>query len=250
MMRSLLHRVLPVLLPIGSVLLLGASRSHQAAQSCASVQVDLGASADNFFLSLDSVRSVIGVGSENALQPLSVQSLEAVEGSLLKTQYVARAEAIWQPTGAMSVAVELKAPIARIMPASGGGYYLDKQGSRIPLSRHFASRCLIVRGNVLDEESNEDTTGVKGSELLPLLSELYSDPFWQAFFSEVVVSRSGELTLHSAVSQLKVEFGRPVRINDKLLALRAFIQDVMKHKGWDAYRSVSVKYRNQVVATR
>ena len=47
-----------------------------------------------------------------------------------------------------------------------------------------------------------------------------------------------------------VNFGDTTRLEQKRDALKLFYTKVMPHKGWEQYDTISVKFRNQIVATR
>ena len=52
------------------------------------------------------------------------------------------------------------------------------------------------------------------------------------------------------VGDYLIEFGTPEDSELKLNGLKAVYQQAFKNMGWNKYRTISVKYRNQVVCTK
>ena len=96
-----------------------------------------------------------------------------------------------------------------------------------------------------------DTFGCSSiQEALPLLNFLRQNEFWRAQIAEVVIYQDGQIDLQPTVSDLAIEFGYPADIEKKFSHLMDFYRQVPPETGWNKYRSVSLKYRGQVVAKK
>lgn len=76
------------------------------------------------------------------------------------------------------------------------------------------------------------------------------DDFWRAQIEQVFVQANGELLIVPQVGDYLIEFGTPDDYELKFRNLRAVYQQGFKNIGWNRYKTISVKYRNQVVCTK
>lgn len=76
------------------------------------------------------------------------------------------------------------------------------------------------------------------------------DKFWNAQIEQAFVQANGELLLLPQVGDYLIEFGTPDSYEVKFRNLKALYQQGFKNQGWDKYKTISVKYRNQVVCTK
>ena len=84
-------------------------------------------------------------------------------------------------------------------------------------------------------------------DLRTLLRFITADPFWNAQIAQVVVEGDGDVALLPEVGQHEISFGPPTDVEAKFRKLKVFYKQILPAKGWDAYRRVSVNFKNQVV---
>jgi cell division protein FtsQ len=144
-------------------------------------------------------------------------------------------------SGILGVRVVHREPVLRIM-SSGGNYYLDKSGKRIPVSVNYTANVIVATGDFSEEFARK--------ELLPFVLFLNGTPFWKAQIEQVHVERSGDILLIPLVGDQIIELGSLKDYPEKLRNMRAFYEQVMARNNWDKYKQVSVKYKNQVIAKK
>lgn len=143
--------------------------------------------------------------------------------------------------GKLIVNVDERTPVLRVKNASED-YYLDREGVSIPVSSNYVDRILIVSGTIPDES-------VKKS-LLAMASFVNKDDFWRAQIEQAFVQPNGELLLIPQVGDYVIEFGSPDDFREKFRNLKAVYEQGFKYMGWNKYKAISVKYRNEVVCTK
>lgn len=143
--------------------------------------------------------------------------------------------------GKLVVNLDERSPVLRIKNASDD-YYLDQSGVKIPVSQKYVDRILIATGIIPDEKIE------KG--FLAMADFINKDDFWRAQIEQVLVQSNGELIMLPQVGDYLIEFGTPEDYNLKLRNLKAVYQQGFKNLGWNKYKTISVKYRNQVVCTK
>ncbi len=143
--------------------------------------------------------------------------------------------------GKLIISVDQRTPVVRIKN-SMEDYYLDHEGVKIPVSSKYVERIMIATGIIPDE--------IIKKSLLELANVINKDDFWRAQIEQAFILPNGELLLMPQVGDYLIEFGTPEDSELKLNGLKAVYQQAFKNMGWNKYRTISVKYRNQVVCTK
>lgn len=143
--------------------------------------------------------------------------------------------------GKLVISLDERTPIIRIKDSTDD-YYMDMGGNKIPVSPKYVERIMIASGTIPNPETL--------SNLLKMADFVNKDDFWRAQIEQVFIQANGELLLLPQVGDYLIEFGTPDDCAVKFRNLKAVYQQGFKNLGWNKYRTISVKYRNQVVCTK
>jgi cell division protein FtsQ len=143
--------------------------------------------------------------------------------------------------GKLVISLDERTPVLRFK-SSTEDYYLDQGGIKVPVSPKYIERILLATGTIPDET-------VKKS-LLKMAGFVNKDEFWRAQIEQIFVQANGELLCVPQVGDCLIEFGSPDDYELKFRNLKAVYQLGFKNIGWNRYKTISVKYRNQVVCTK
>lgn len=173
-------------------------------------------------------------------QAKSVINLYGLESSILKNPYVEKASVYLTINGNLKTVVKQRTPIVRVVQ-NGDAYYVDKQGVKVPLSDEYSARVLLVSGIKNDYEMKE---------MMPLINTILADNFLQKEIVGVNKLAGGELQLAVRSGDYKIDFGTLTEIDVKFKKLKAFYNNTFKDKTIQNYKTINVKYHNQVVCTK
>ncbi len=143
--------------------------------------------------------------------------------------------------GVLTVRVKHRLPVLRVM-AGESNYYLDQFGGKIPVSPHYTANVLVSTGTFNEKFAKEN--------LLPFVLFMENDEFWEAQIEQVYVEKNGEVILTPLVGDHFIELGKLDNYEEKLRNMKAFYKQVLADNNWNKYKSVSLKYKNQVIAKR
>jgi len=143
--------------------------------------------------------------------------------------------------GVLAIKVNHRDPLVRII-SEAGTYYLDQFGGKIPISVNYSANVLLITGNLSEVYAKK--------ELLPFVLYIENDEFWQAQIEQIHVDDNGDLLLIPLVGEHIIEFGKVQDYQKKLQKMKAFYEQVLAKDNWNKYKTVSLKYNNQVVAKR
>jgi len=157
-----------------------------------------------------------------------------------KIPFVKKSEVYNSLSGKLVVEIQQRNPIVRIL--KGNGYYIDTEGKKMPLSSKFTSRVLVVSGAVNDQLIKE--------ELFELVKFITNDEFWKSQITQIHVNRNKEYVLIPRVGDHKIELGSIENYQRKFQKLSALYTEGFSKTGWNKYKNINLKYKNQVVCTK
>ena len=87
-------------------------------------------------------------------------------------------------------------------------------------------------------------------ELLLLAGNISKFPFAEALTGEIYRNSKGEYDLVPAFGCDFIRLGDTSELEDKLENLIAFYKKAYVYEGWDKYKSLNLKYKNQIICTK
>lgn len=222
--------------------------AQKKAVRCKAIVVNIDPNSPRF-MDEQEISELIEKSGEPILgHPLSAINIDKLETKLNTLTTLKDAEIYrkieasgWSFSGKLIVNVGQRTPVLRVKTANED-YYLDFQGTPIPVSSKYIERMLIASGSFPDET-------VK-SNLLKMTDWINKDEFWKAQIEQIFIQPNGELLLIPQVGDYIIEFGKPEEYEVKFRNLKAVYQQGFKNLGWNHYKAISVKYQNQVVCTK
>ncbi|TCI91471.1 cell division protein FtsQ/DivIB [Tenacibaculum sp. M341] len=173
-------------------------------------------------------------------QSKRVLDLHRLENRVLANPYVKEATVFITLGGLLKTQISHKQPIARVS-AGKEVYYIDKHGAKIPLSSNFSARVPLVSGEKLENNIQEIT------QLVQLIS---ADNFLKKEIIAIQKSDANEFIFHVRSGNYVIEFGDYSDVSLKFKKIKAFYNKALKDKTINKYKTINVKYHNQVVCTK
>ncbi len=193
----------------------------------------------------------------------SVVNLESIEKSLKKNQIINKAEAFITEPGILHVEISQKTPFVRVIDRYGQGFYLDRQGNIIPLSRSFSPFVIVANGFISEPfriSSTLNILDVKHDSLTRSLHTIYDvyrlaefitqNEFWNSQIEQIYVNSLCEFELIPRVGSQIIELGKVEDLDEKFEKLKILYNQGFNNLGWNQYEKISLKYKNQVVCTK
>lgn len=229
----------------GSLMLLlfflcGFTKERNRVKTIEDIEVEFDGGA-NSFLTHESVNKLLiqnQVTVKN--QPKSIIDLYDLEEKVLSNPYVEKATVFMTLGGQLKTKISQKEPIARII-SKDEVYYIDKKGFKIPLSSNYSARVPLIKGI----EDVEDVLEI--TELVQFISK---DKFLKKEVIAIEKLATSEYVFSVRSGDYKVDFGKYTDVNLKFKKLKAFYNKALKDKTINKYKTINLKYHNQVVCTK
>jgi cell division protein FtsQ len=201
-----------------------------------------GLEGDAAFMKAESIErqitTLIGPLSKHTVGDVSTDVIERV---LSKNPFIRDVEVYVSGNGELTAQIVQRVPIVRVMSPAGKSFYLDTQGKRMPASTEYTPHVHLITGSV-GEASAED--------LLPLVEYIRNDVFLNAFVGQIHCDAGDDVILVPTVGHARILFGEPDRIAEKFENLKAFYTEVIAEIGWEHYRSIDLRFRNQIICKK
>ncbi len=248
MLRKTLKLTGYILLTAFIVVTLAFSSRENRHVSCRNIEIEFSKN-ELIKTSREEVEQLINAADNQLIgKELREINAELIEKEIEKHQAILNAEVFKVVAkdstsfkGILGVRVKHREPVLRIM-SSSGTYYLDRTGEQIPVSSNYTANVLVASGYFSEDFAKE--------QLLPFVLHLEKNPFWQAQIEQVYVEQDGNVVLTPLVGDHLIELGNLENIGEKLRNMKAFYEQVLVRDSWDKYQTVSVKYKNQVIAKK
>lgn len=230
---------------------------------CTNIKVTITDNSSNFFIEEEDVLSLLSDKGEHLINS-SIESINVnkLEELLSLHPSVKEANVFRNIHGNIEIQISQRTPILRVINNSNESYYLDDDGALMPLSDKYAAHVLVASGNIsekyakwskvsLKEYSPEivENSGTLLLDLFTLADYIYHDKFWNAQIEQIYVV-GNEFELIPRVGTQIIHFGNINEYKAKFKKLKALYEQGMPQTGWNKYKTINLKYKNQVICTK
>lgn len=176
------------------------------------------------------------------IQNLTLGSLDVakVEKHLDENPFIQKSNVFQEVDGGLNILIQQKKPILRIN-TTADEYYLSDDLRRIPLSNLYSSEVLLVAGDVVEE----DYLG-----LSQLSNYIMADKLLKKHIIAVKKVSPNSFILLVNKGEYIIEFGELENFEKKFDKLKLFYEQYLGDVGLNYYEKISLKFKNQIVATK
>lgn len=240
-MKKAIPYILSVSLFVYLIIVLTFASAKLGEVKCRGLQVVVDDTGENAFIDEEEVLKVIKRGYGDIKDQNIVQvDKDSVEHILAGNSVIKSAQVYYSLDGYFHVEITQRKPVLRIM--SGEGFYVDEDGEVMPLSGKYTSRVVVATGNISKKFACEG--------LFPLIMKLREDELWDALIEQLIVTNSKEVILIPKVGSFRIVLGELEHVDRKMENLRLFLKEGIGLKGWNVYKEVNLKFKDQIVCVK
>ncbi len=190
---------------------------------------------------------------------LSRLDVYKLKNNLKSNPYVAGVEVYTTLEGLLKVDLEEREALVRVFDSTNQSAYIDTRGYLIPLHPDFSARVIIANGcfdypplmpNSNARLSSKLYKTSKLNEIFRLSQSLVADKFLNAFIAQVYVDSLGEFELTPRLTNTNIVIGKLDDLDVKLKNLRIFFLTKAEKTELNDYKTISLKYKNQIVCIK
>lgn len=164
-------------------------------------------------------------------------ALSSIEAELEAYDVILNAEVFMSPAKLLTVRVEERTPLLRIIGEKS--FYVDLDAVKIPLSDNFSAHVPLFFGNPSDE---------KIKELVVLIKKVNKDNFLKSQIIEIR-NKKGKYFFKMRSYNFLVELGNLNSFERKVMKLKTFCKYLDSIEEQPNFTKINLKYYQQVIAS-
>ena len=215
---------------------------NEQGQECTGLEIVIEDTGNRGFLGENEVRELLIASKhypENEL--LEDVNLAELESVLVASPYIDKALCFKTVESKVAMHITPRIPVLHVLNDAGDDFYIDNCGGIMPRGHHTIN--LIVMTGHIDRA----TAGKRYAPMGVLLSE---DEFWNQQIQEIHVTPAGELELTPQIGDHIILLGDTSNLTDKLYRMRTFITEGLDQAGWNRYKAIDLRFKNQVIGVK
>ena len=214
------------------------------------VKVEIDYQGGDTLITPEAVKSLIDEAMPTLYTTLLSQvDTRAVEEIAARSPYLTHLHANVSLGNAVVLYATQRRPVVRVM-VGASEYYISQSGHLMPVSRYGSSNVIVAGGYLppFDSDCRDTVTNAALHDIWVLARHLDSSPCGD-LFDQIYRDDRGDLYLTPKIFSHIVQVGSAENLDHKFHNLQVFYTQGLPQAGWDTYSEVSIKYRNQIVAT-
>lgn len=230
---------------------------------CTSINVIVSDTLDNHIIDRNDVLEQLESDNQKILgQAIRDLNIAKIEKRLNDDPFIKHAEVYKEINGELTIEIEQRIPVIRIINASNQSYYIGQYGVLMPLSKKVQTRLIIANGYISynpdfdtitniysnDFDQNEDIKVLR--DIHGLVTYINQDAFWQAQTQEIYITQKKDIEIVPLVGNQIILFGKIDNYREKFRNLEAIYKKGFSAEGWNQYKEINLKYKNQVICSK
>jgi len=243
-----------VVLVGGLIVSLAFVSKQESEITCSKISVSITPKNELLFVDRETIlKTFRSDGDEKQILGKKITSLNIpnLEKKLLNNKLVFKAEVFTDMNGEVYVNIKQREPILRIIKPDGTGFYVDRNGLKMPLSETFTARVLVATGNIFESYSKHDSIqSFVCNELYKIATHVDKDAFWKAQIEQIFVTAESDIVLIPKVGDHQIIFGDVQNMEEKFNKLMLFYKEGLSKVGWNKYKTINLSYKDQIVCVK
>lgn len=215
------------------------------------MKIDIDHTTGNFFITEQDVLQQLQDLLPDSGAVMHTEDLKELEENLQKIAQVKESNVFVDNIGHLTIDVKQRNPVYRVIRPNMKSYYVDPSGYKFPVSGQYTANVPVVTGFIADNGADTGYLATERSKDIKIVMDyLLEDPFLTAQFGQMDITDKGEMELVPRVGNHVVVIGNSQQLEDKMKRLKVFYKEGLTKTGWNAYKVINVKYKNQVVCSK
>lgn len=200
--------------------------------------------AETSFLRESDIRSMMRqAGFSPKGKEIGVFDTHALSQHLEQNKLIRQARCYHTPDSILRIDIYQRHPIMRVQTERGYNYYIDLDGELMPIHANApALKLPLATGNIRDRLAR--------TQLYEFALFLQKNRFWRSNIVQIHITQKEEVELVPRVGDHIILLGTFDNYEKKLDNLLTFYKKVLNKKGWNAYRSINLKFDGQVIGEK
>ena len=221
---------------------------------CKGIRIEVLDSTVNSFVTMSDVRHYLDRSCGKLIgQPIDSIDLTKVEMVVDSRSAVLKSQAYVTRDSMLNITVTQRKPVVRFQKKDGG-FYADAEGYIFPLQSSYASHVQIIDGAIPLAANSGYKGGIENPDerawfkkIMNVVNYMEGSKVWKGKIVQIHVLENGELILVPREGNEKFLFGQPGSVEEKFSKMERYYTTIIPEKGSNKYKTVDVRFDNQIV---
>jgi cell division protein FtsQ len=263
-LKRAMRSVFRLLLAAAFIVTVGFADNKRKEAICSGMNILVHDSAGMSFVERSDIMQIVQDRfGEPVGKPLSSINMALLEKLINNNPFVAQAEVFSTVDGKLTIEVIQRNPVLRVINNTDQSFYIDDKGVFMPLSDKYTANVAIVNGSIANTlaerrirvftpEESEDTSNhlTQMEKIYALNRYICRDQFWNALIEQIYLNEDQEIELVPRAGNQVILFGDEKNMDEKFDKLLKLYKEGLSRTGWNQYKTINLKYKDQVVCTK
>lgn len=193
---------------------------------------------------------------------IQAKHLSEIKQTIASIPYIENCDVDFLLNGILRIRAKQRVPVIRFM-AGNQSWFVDKQSlvmprhhahsARVPVASGYLGQTGVLKtGNNLHLLADTNAVFAKGrlNQVLKLAQYIHHDNLLNSMIEQIYVDQQGEIELFTSVGNQRILFGKAEKIEEKFNKLLIFYRLGPTVTGLNRYKTINLKYKNQVVCSK
>ena len=233
-----------------------AASQREQRKKCLGISIHISdAQARSIFINKADIQTMLvkAAGNEIVGQPKDFLQIDYMEKALQANKWIKKGEIYFDNNDLLQVNIIERQPIARVFYAANKSFYLDDSNQRIEAD-YPIDRLLPIFTDYSNANEDKKRDSILRLDILTLANFITADSFWQNQVSQIDIQYNAQAKQNSfvvipSVGNHVIYFGSLEDYQRKFNRLLMYYKNVSSAAGIDAYNTLDLSYKGQVVAS-
>ncbi|MBS1529942.1 MAG: FtsQ-type POTRA domain-containing protein [Bacteroidetes bacterium] len=208
---------------------------------------------NQYFIDKEEVENILKIHKHQLVgRNMESINLHQLENRLKANPFIESAMVYADMDGVIRVEISQRQPVVRVMNEFDQNFYIDQHGLKIPLSSNFTAKVLAANGYVEEVFGGKiDTLHTDlARQIFKTADFINRDSLWSAQIAQIYINQDKQIELIPRVGNNRILLGNADSLETKFANLLVFYKKAMPQVGWNRYKTINIKYSNQVVGVK
>lgn len=224
---------------------------HKQDLKCSNVKILIPGSKN--FIEREEIDAILREGEGVLIgRNLSQLNIQKIENKLRSNPYIGFAKVYFDMDGTLKIEVKQRKPVLRVINATGQDFYIDDEGLKMPMSSNFTADVLVATGKITEVFGQRvDTLRTQlAKDLYRTAAFINQDTLWHNQIEQIYVNAQEDMELVPLVGDFRIILGDAHDLQPRMDNLKFFTINTLPNMGWDAYSTINIKYKDQIVGEK
>lgn len=258
MLKKIIEISFWIVLSVGLFILLSFAETTHKSKSCNGIEVYIDYQNTDTLIYAEEILNIVKKTDDSIInRPIKTINYSKIKSAIERNNAIINSNIYTDLEGKLKIHLSQRKPVIKIFNNTQT-LYIDENGIAFLAGYGCAAHVIIANGNIksldlgrngkvsLDTIQEFDTY----KNLLLLSKAIRKDKFLKSMIDQIYITPDQECELIPKIGKHVVLFGDFNNMDEKLIKLKAFYEGCLPASGWNKYKTINLKFKDQIVCSK